>query len=178
MTDRSRASGFAALAVLLAVAGCGSGRSEGAGDAGTPNTAPVSGGPVAIDACSLLSAQDVSALLGVTVEGRPTSSDPDAPGCIWENPDNYESISVEIGGPGSAVDNTLRPPEPGFPEVGRPGPDGMRFLGNGQVEFPAAFRDNAVQVAVLQMSADEADAAAVELARKIGPKLPPQAAVP
>ncbi len=181
MTVRSRGSCFCSLALLLAVAGCGSEGGDGASGTGSLNApAPAPDGPVAtaIDACSLLSAQDVSALLGITVEGKPTSRDPEAPGCLWENPDNYESISLEIGEPGSAVDNTLRPPEPGFPEVGTPGPDGMRFLGNGQVEFPAGFRDNAVQVAVLQMSAAEADAAAVELARKIGPQLPSPAAAP
>jgi hypothetical protein len=79
---------------------------------------------------------------------------------------------VEIGNPSTAVNGTLPPPEPGFPEVGTPGPDGMRFLGNGLVEFAAGGRSNTVQVAVLSMAGDEANAAAVELARKIGPQLP------
>lgn len=61
---------------------------------------------------------------------------------------------------------------PIVPEVGTPGPDGMRYLGGGQVEFPAGNRSNTVQVAVLKLSADDAKAAAVDLARKIGPKIP------
>jgi hypothetical protein len=48
----------------------------------------------------------------------------------------------------------------------------MRFIGSGQVEFAAGNRSNTVQVAVTKMSADEANAAAVDLARKVGPKVP------
>lgn len=158
---------FAVLAACVAVAGCNS--QPTAGDAST--TASVAT-PAVVDACALVSAQDVSALLGTAVEGRSTSTDPEMPGCLWENPDNYESIAIEIGNPGSAVNNTLAPPEPGFPDVGTPGPDGMRFLVPGQVEFPAGGRNNMVQVAVLALSADEANAAAVDLARKIGPQIP------
>jgi hypothetical protein len=91
---------------------------------------------------------------------------------LKQNPSSYESISVEIGNPHTAANNTLPSPEPGFPEVGTPGPDGMRFLGNGLVEFAARGRSNTVQVAVLSMAGDEADAAAVDLARKIGAQLP------
>jgi hypothetical protein len=126
----------------------------------------------AIDACSLILAEDISALLGVTVEGISTSDDPDLAACLWENPDNYESISLEVGAPGTAVNNALPPPEPGFPEIGTPGPDGMRFLDNGQVEFAAGGRNNSVQVAVLSMSGEQADDAAAELARMVGPQIP------
>ena len=94
------------------------------------------------------------------------------PACTWENRDTYESVTVEIGNPGTAVNGTLPPPEPGFPEVGTPGPDGMRFLASGMVEFPAGGRSNTVQVAVLSLLGEAADNAAVDLARKIGPQLP------
>jgi hypothetical protein len=43
----------------------------------------------------------------------------------------------------------------------------MRFIGGGAVEFPAGDRSNTVQVAVLRLSADQANSAAVDLARKI-----------
>ncbi|MDG4663305.1 DUF3558 family protein [Mycobacterium sp. 236(2023)] len=163
---------FAVAAACLAVAGCSS---SGDGEPAAADDAPATtsaAAPAVIDACALLSAQDVSALLGTDIEGRSTSTDPTMPGCLWENPDNYESISIEIGNPSSAVNNTLPPPEPGFPDVGTPGPDGMRFLVPGQVEFAAGGRNNMVQVAVLAMSGDEANAAAVDLARKIGPQIP------
>lgn len=165
---------FAAVAAVLAVAGCSSHSSVGGGNTGSGDaspTAPAADSPE-IDACALLSVQDVAALLGAPLEGRSTSTDPTMPGCLWENPDNYESIAIEIGNPGSAVNNTLAPPEPGFPDVGTPGPDGMRFLMPGQVEFAAAGRNNMVHVAVLSMSGEEANAAAVDLARKIGPQIP------
>ncbi len=109
--------------------------------------------------------------MGAPVEGRPTGTDPDMPGCIWENPQTYESVSVEIGKPDTAINGTLPPPEPGFPDPATPGPDGMRFLGSGSVEFAAAKRSNTVQVAVLNMLGQAADDAAVDLARKISSQL-------
>jgi hypothetical protein len=165
---------FAAACCMAAACGGDSG-SAGATASSPPAGSAASDSSdsaVAIDACALLTAEDVSALLGGTVEGRSTTTDPELPECIWENPSSYESISVEIGNPNTAVNNTLPPPEPGFPEVGTPGPDGMRFLGSGLVEFAAGGRSNTVQVAVLSMAGDEADAAAVELARKVGPQIP------
>jgi len=171
----------------FAIAGCGSGSGsspENAGaTVGSQDSAanPASGvmrpptegaSASAIDACSLLSTEDISALLGVPVKGTSTGTDPELAGCLWENPANYESVSLEIGSPNTAANGTLPPPEPGFPEVGTPGPEGMRFLGSGSVEFAAGGRSNLVQVAVLSMLGDDADAAAVELARKVGWQLP------
>ena len=176
MTDSAIVSrAIVVFASFLSVTGCSSQSSVGDGNAeagGASPTASVAADSAAIDACALLSAQDISALLGTAVAGRSTSTDPTMPGCIWENPDTYESIAVEVGNPGSAANNTLPPPEPGFPDVGTPGPDGMRFLVPGQVEFPAGGRSNMVQVAVMAMSDEEANAAAVDLARKIGPLIP------
>jgi hypothetical protein len=175
MTELTAASTLVSIALCLAIAGCGSDSSPGSGEAGTAqaSTTALAEAPsaTAIDACSLLVTADISALLGTAVTGRSTSNIHDAYGCLWENPDNYESISLEVGSQGTAVNNTLSPPEPGFPEFGRPGPGGMRFLGYGQVEFPAGGRANSVQVAVLSMSADQADSAAVELARKVATQL-------
>jgi len=163
-------------AACLAVGACGTDSGSDAATAsdspGTSAATDASGSAAAIDACALLAPGDISALLGVTVEGRSTTTDPELPGCVWKNPSSYESISLEIGNPETAINNTLRPPEPGSPEMGTPGPDGMRFLGSGMVEFPAGGRSNTVQVAVLSMAGDEANAAAVELARKVGPQIP------
>jgi hypothetical protein len=139
---------------------------------GVTVAAPDASSATRIDACSLLSAADISVLLGVTVEGKSTGTDPELAGCKWENPANYESVSLEISNPGTAPNNTLPPPEPGFPAVGTPGPDGMRFLGSGMVEFPAGGRSNTVQVAVLSLLGDDANDAAVGLARKIAPQIP------
>ena len=169
MTASRTTFAFVVFAAALVLAGCGDDKpaaSESAPQAGGP---PAPGTP--IDACKLVSADDIAKLLGNPVEGRSIGG-PDTPACTWENRDTYESVTVEIGNPGTAVNGTLPPPEPGFPEVGTPGPDGMRFLATGMVEFPAAGRSNTVQVAVLDLMGPDADNAAVDLARKIGPQLP------
>jgi hypothetical protein len=123
-----------------------------------------------IDACALISADEITRLLGRSIEGKSTSNNPDVPECTWENPDNYESVTLGIGNPGTAPNNTL--PPPAMEGLGTPGPDGMRYLGGGSVEFAAGNRNNHVQVAVLKLSTDEANAAAVDLARMVTPKIP------
>jgi hypothetical protein len=174
MTQLQFAPVVVCTAILAAVVGCGSsdtrgGSGVGAAEssassiaaAGDESTAP-------IDVCALLSPGDVSALLGATVDGASSDSR-----CVWENPDNLESVSVEIGSPDTAINGTLRPPEPGLEGVYTAGPDGMRFTGPGAVEFVAGHRANSVQVAVLSMISDgTANDAAVDLARKIGPQIP------
>ena len=157
------------LAAVAALAGCGDEKTP-ASEESAQSSAAVTG--AGIDACKLLSGDDIAKLLGSPIEGKPLGADPEMPACTWENRDTYESVTVEIGNPGTAVNGTLPPPEPGFPEVGTPGPDGMRFLASGMVEFPAGGRSNTVQVAVLSLLGEAADNAAVDLARKIGPQLP------
>lgn len=161
---------FVVLATCLALAGCGDNK-KAASDATPQSSGPPAAG-AAINACTLVSPDDIAKLLGKPVEGRPIGAAPDAPACTWENRDTYESVTVEIGNPGTAANGTLPPPPPGMPEAGTPGPDGMRFVASGMVEFPAAGRSNTVQVAVLKLLGADADNAAVDLARKIGPQLP------
>lgn len=160
----------AAVVLSCTVAGCQSQNSSRSGP--TSAGAGATHAAKRIDACSMLSPQDVSPLLGTTVPGKPTGSESDMGGCSWQNPTTEESVSVEIGNPGTALNNTLPPPGPGSPDGGTPGPDGMRFMGGGQVEFAAGNRSNTVQVAVLRLSADQANSAAVDLARKIAPQVP------
>jgi Protein of unknown function (DUF3558) len=159
------------LTAAVALAGCGNSDDKSPAAEESPQSGPAAaaGG---IDACKLISADDIAKLLGTPIEGKALGNDPQMPACTWENRDTYESVTVEIGNPGTAVNGTLPPPEPGFPEVGTPGPDGMRFLASGMVEFPAGGRSNTVQVAVLALLGEAADNAAVDLARKIGPQLP------
>lgn len=156
----------AVLASSYVVAGCHSQSGPtGAAPAKTHAATP-------IDACSMLSPQDISALLGTAVPGKSTNKDPEMGNCSWENPTTLESVSIEIGNPGTALNNTLRPPEAGFPDATTPGPDGMRLMGGGGVEFAAGNRSNTVQVAVLRLSPEQANSAAIDLARKITPKVP------
>jgi hypothetical protein len=158
------------LATAVALAGCGKADDKSpTSESSQSSAAPTASG---IDACTLISADDITKLLGKPVEGKPLGADPEMPACTWENRDTYESVTVEVGNPGTAINGTLGPPEPGFPQVGTPGPDGMRFLASGMVEFPAGGRSNTVQVAVLALMGQDADNAAVDLAHKIGARLP------
>jgi uncharacterized protein DUF3558 len=170
MTASRTTSVFVVFAAALTLSGCG-GDKPAASESETQSSGPPAAG-TPIDACTLINPADISKLLGKPIEGKSIGGGPDTPACTWENRETYESITVEIGNPGTAVNGTLPPPEPGFPEVGTPGPDGMRFLASGMVEFPAAGRSNTVQVAVLALMGQDADNAAVDLARKIGPQLP------
>ena len=53
-----------------------------------------------IDACSMLSPQDISGVLGVTVQGKSTGKDPQMGDCSWENPTTLESVSIHDQQPG------------------------------------------------------------------------------
>jgi hypothetical protein len=162
-------------AVCLGIAGCGSSDSASPavpGAAESTASAEPAGVAAAVDACALVSKEEVATLIGVTVDGVPNGVG-GRTGCVWENPDTYESVTVDIGAPDTALDDTLPPlSEPGFPEVAStPGPDGTRILA-GAVEFAAANRYNSVQVATpVTMTPDESIAAAVDLIQKIKPQL-------
>jgi hypothetical protein len=165
----------ATVALSCAAAGCQSQSGPTSASGSGPDKATPSAAPAAkpIDACSMVPQQDVSSILGVSVSGKPGASrDPRRGGCTWENTSTYESITLEIGLPGTALHDTLPPPEAGFPNAGKADPDGMRLLGGGMVEFAAGNRDNTLQVAVLKLSADQANTAAIDLARKVAPQVP------
>jgi len=170
-------------AVCLSSVGCSSGSPsavtpEGDGaaamSAAESSAAAGSAGAAAdaVDACALVSTDEVAELIGVAVDGVPSGQGART-ACVWENPDTYESVTVDIGAPDTAIDNTLPPlGEPGFPEIeSTPGPEGTRVLA-GAVEFAAGNRYNSVQVATpVSMSPDESIAAAVELIQTIKPQL-------
>ena len=158
------------MVLSCAAVGC---QSHGANQSALASSAGgTTNGAKPVDACSMLPPQDISRLLGVTVQGKSTGKDPQMGDCSWENPSTLESISLQISNPGTARNNTLPPPEAGFPDPSKAGPDGMRLLGGGQVEFAAGNRVNTVQVAVLRLSPDQANSAAIDLARKISPQVP------
>jgi predicted small lipoprotein YifL len=96
---------FVVLAMGLALAGCGD-KEPQASDAPAQSSTPPAPGS-AIDGCKLISADDIARLLGKPVEGRPLGADPQMPACTWENRDTYESVTLEIGNPGTAV-NTVQ----------------------------------------------------------------------
>lgn len=165
------AAAIAAAATLCCIAaGCGSNAPSTGAGAPVPSQSPQRAARV--DACSMIAPQDISSLLGVSVTGVSTGKTPQMGDCTWRNPSTEESVSLTISNPGTAPNNTLPAPPPGLSFASTPGPDGMRYLGGGQVEFAAGDRSNTVQVAVLRLSQSQANAAAVDLARKVAPKVP------
>lgn len=171
---RGVAAAVLALSVCATAAACGAGDgADGAAPSGSsgPSGAAAEAAGAAIDACALVPADQITSLMGTPTVGEPTGDNPETPGCIWENTETFESVSVEIGNPGTAANGVLPSAQQGSPDPTTPGPDGMRFLGNGVVEFPAAKRANIVQVAVNTLRGDDADNAAVDLARQISSQL-------
>lgn len=126
----------------------------------------------AVDACALLSSDDVEAVIGVPFDGVPGGAAARSV-CRWENPDTGGSVTVEIGAPGTAPGNTLPAlTEAGFPqEESGQGPDGTRIVA-GAVEFAAGNRYNSVRVAdPADESAEASVAAAVRLIERIKPQI-------
>jgi hypothetical protein len=163
--------GFVAVALCCAAAGCQSGN---AGSGGSTPGSPGSGAAQSatpVDACSMLSPQDISGVLGATVQGKTGSHNPRIGYCSWNNSTTEDSVVLKIGDPGSAPGNTLPTPLPGFP-AGTLRPDGMRTNDVGVVEFASGNRRNSVQVAVIRLSNDQRITAALGLVQKISPQVP------
>ena len=95
----------AVMALGCAVAGCQSHAANQSAPAGSGSAAPQSA--QRIDACAMLSPQDISGVLGVTVQGKSTGKNPQMGDCSWENPSNMESVTIEISNPGTAPNNKL-----------------------------------------------------------------------
>lgn len=88
------------LAAAAALAGCGDEKTPATDQSPQSSAATAA---VGIDACELISADDIAKLLGSPIEGKQLGNDPEMPACTWENRDTYESVTVEIGNPGTAV---------------------------------------------------------------------------
>jgi hypothetical protein len=101
---------MAAVALSCAVAGCQSHASTASDQqSGSASAAPgASKTAKPIDACSMLSPQDISGVLGVTVQGKSTGKNPQMGDCSWENPSNQESVSITISNPGTAPNTGTR----------------------------------------------------------------------
>ncbi|MEV7321997.1 DUF3558 family protein [Streptomyces sp. NPDC093970] len=137
------------VSLALGTAACGSSTgTPSAADraAGKPSAAPAArddaGKGTPVDACTLLEPAEVTPVIGRNDGGRPTSGVGDSV-CGWENPDTYHSITVSVGGPGTAASGRLAD-QPGVTEEA--GPDGIRFLSGGVARFAAGDRDCQVQV--------------------------------
>lgn len=153
------------LAVLLAVGGCGGTDKEAVRPAASKTSvAPAASPRAAVDACKVLSAAEVQPFLGTTDGGQPSYGVGESV-CQWRNAGTEETVTLSVGGKGTAASGRLDPTSPygetePVPELG----ETARFsVGDGILEFLAGDRDCEVQVAVLDK--DKARRGAVALAR-------------
>jgi hypothetical protein len=148
----------AAVAVISTAAACGSTpREQPAAATGAGSSASVAAEAKQVDACALLTAAEIKPVIGAE------DAEPDArtkgnggSSCMWENPDTYHSITVEIGSPGTAVGGTL-PAESAYGQT-EPGPDGIRFASGGIAEFAVGDRACEIQVVTNVAGADRSAA--------------------
>ncbi|WP_158609358.1 DUF3558 family protein [Micromonospora musae] len=125
------------LALGLLLAGCSGSSSDPDAPPAEPTpagsssaaAAPADAKEAPVDACALLTDAEVTAVLGRHEGGRPGEGS-----CVWENPESYHSVTVEIGEPGTAATGRLPTPDPAFGEP-EPGPDGIRFVRGNGAEF-------------------------------------------
>jgi hypothetical protein len=161
--------GFACLVVLgLGLVACGG---DDDGDAATTTTTNSAPGAVArpgtsavdaeaVDACSLLEASAIEPYVGATGPGMGSGGT-----CEWRNAESFESVTVTVGEPGTAVDGL--PEESPYPDV-EPvdgvGEDARYSPANGIVEFVAGDRACELQLASVSLDAGKQRTGAVELA--------------
>lgn len=133
------------LIAALAMTSCNS----ASPDQPPANTAPAEGSPPAqaatLNACNLLTAEEVKAVIGKNEGGQPQIGDQrEVGGCVWENPDTRHSITVSIGAPGTAASGKLDlDPILGPWEAG---PDGIWFASGNRADFLVKDRSGEIQV--------------------------------
>jgi hypothetical protein len=144
---------LAVAALAMVLGGCAATTVGGvAGPEGSPVTsseaaardAAGGGGGSAFDACALVPAADVEALIGANDGGRAAPPVGDGGNCVWTNKDNEYSVTVDIGATDTAA-NGLPELDPALGQA-EPLPDGMRYFG-GAVDFEAKGRSCYVQIA-------------------------------
>jgi hypothetical protein len=158
------------LAVAVFAAAGGVGACASTTVSGTPAAqgaaasaaAPPAGGAAAdsptVDGCSLLTADEVKALIGGN-DGGKSGSTPGGGDCQWTNTGNEFSVSVEVSRTGTAPNDTLPTLDPAFGDP-KPLGDGMREFA-GAVEFATRTRRCQVQVSTLSGDGDIKKAAAL-----------------
>lgn len=122
------------------------------------------GGGPAFDACALVPAADVKALIGENDGGVAAPPVGTGGNCVWTNKANEYSVTVDIGGTDTAI-NGLPELDPSLGPA-EPLEDGMRYFA-GAVDFEAKGRSCYAQVAT-NNTADGGDkAASVALAKAV-----------
>ncbi len=119
------------------------------------------GGAAAFDACALVPAADVKALIGANDGGVAAPPVGSGGNCVWTNKDNEYSVTVDIGATDTAI-NGLPELDPAL-GTAEPLDDGMRYFA-GAVDFAAKGRSCYVQVATNETTDGGDKAAATTLA--------------
>lgn len=165
----TRATATAALLVLAA--GCGSiPLVSGPATTDQPGAAQAGGSPQAaevpgqVDACRLLTNDEVAEVIGRDAEVVPQPYLA-AGGCIWRNPAQGGSVTLVLYDPGSA-----RFGLPDEEEDRRPGPDGIQFVSYGQTQFLAKDRFGELHF-ITDLDSDVLDGISVKLVHAIRGRL-------
>jgi hypothetical protein len=161
-----------AAAVLLLAVGCGGDDGDDAADEAqdaAEEAVPGADDPVvddgadegdAVDACGLLEEAEIAPYVPATGPGSGGDGV-----CSWENPDTFESVTITVGEPGTAVDDLPEPsPYPDAEPIDGVGADARYSASNGLVEFVADGRTCDLQVASVTLDEAAQRAAAIELA--------------
>ena len=176
--SNTRLAPWCALALVAVLAACGSSGSSKASDStdkpasGATTTAASSdgssGGAKKIDACTLLSDADATALLGEPVSKKGPAGGVGESTCEWDTA-TYHSVSISVGSPDTAPNDKLTLD----PILGTPSPiaalNGKGAYAGGQAYFTAGNRLNSIQVVSVAGDADrsKAEQLAVTVAAKI-----------
>ena len=144
-----------AAGLLLVAVGCGGDDGDDDADAAAealddatadapsaPDTEAPSGED-AVDACALLEESEVEPYVGTTGPGEGGDGT-----CAWENPESFESVTVTIGSPGTAVGELPEPSPSGDTEpVDGVGDEARYAPATGTVEFVVDDRASELQLA-------------------------------
>jgi hypothetical protein len=154
---------------VLAV-GCSTTQHDSTGSPGLtrPATNRGPGAPTsAVNACSLLSASEVTAVIGPNDGAKPTAGkNPDTSECTWSHettsPPSLKAIRLNVSEADTASGDQVPPPALGTPPPVSGVGSGARLLLVGTLEFPAG--DRVCEVQVTGLGDDAAKQAAIQLA--------------
>jgi hypothetical protein len=116
-----------------------------------------------VDACTLLKADEIQNIIGANDGGGPGGGVGEST-CAWENQENYHSVTLAIGSPGTTVDGNL--PENEIEGPYDKGPDGIGFSSDNRANFVIGDRVSYLQVVTDPTSNKDRDTA-VRLVRLV-----------
>jgi hypothetical protein len=145
---RRRLGAALAAGLLLVAVGCGGDDGDDSPDDAAVELPDVDAAPADeeaddFDACALLEESEVEPYVGATGPGEGRGGT-----CSWENPENFESVTITLGSEGTAVDALPEPSPYGDVEVLDGVADDARYAASlGIVEFRVGDRAHELQLA-------------------------------